>query len=290
MRTTPFRLTMTAPCFWPVICLILCFIVSITRPAAAEHFTLRYAMFTGGFQAMTIDMDFTFHDAKAVPSYRAELHAKPYGLLGHFLPWAGEYSVTGITKAQNLYPTTHKKISRWRDDMDQYIMTYDDTKLTRVEKLESEDGKTVKELLVPDPEFTDHTADIMTAAIRTMQHLQHNASSCQNASDVFDGKRRFTLAFHDRGTEALQKSRYNIYNGDSLICDVEMIPLKGYAKKTKGYYKIQEASRAKGHLPRIWFGRLDGNTPNRFIPVKMLVKSDFGAIFVHLQQITHHTP
>lgn len=258
---------------------IVCCLPFYSVTAKAESFTLHYAMYTGGFQAMTVNMDFTF----AKDEYRSELTAKPYGFLGHFLPWAGEYSVSGITHDAVYYPQSHIKISRWRDDMDRYAMTYRDRQLASVEKLETEDGKTAKENMRLDPALTKDSVDIMTAAIRVMQNL-HNGKDCATSSVVFDGKRRFRLQFTQKGKEKLTASRYNIFSGDAVICDVEMVPLLGYKKKPQGYYKIQEASRARGHLPRIWFG--SAWTNGRPVPVKMLVKSEFGAVFVHLQKVT----
>lgn len=280
-----------------ILCLFLSmafFCLVLPSISKAEKLDLRYAMYAGGFQAMTIDMQFDFNAPDKAPSYHAALHAKPYGFLGHFLPWAGEYSVTGITKQQQLYPTSHIKISRWREDMDQYDMVYRDGKLVSIEKQTDEDGTSVKEYLVPDPEFTENTVDIMTAAIRTMHRLQ-NGENCSNASDVFDGKRRLRLSFTDQGKETLSKTRYNIFEGATILCEVEMIPLKGYKKKPQGYYKIQEAARAKGNLPQVWFGQVGTSDDNnsgstksspRYVPVKMLVKSDFGAILIHLQNVT----
>lgn len=255
------------------------------EPAKTDAFTLHYAMYAGGFQAMTIRMDFTFAADNTDPSYSSILHAKPYGILGHFLPWAGDYSVTGITYDKLFYPQSHIKQSQWREDRDQYIMTYRNRVLASVQKIETEDGKTTTEDMVLNPEMIADSVDIMTAAIRVMQRLDQG-QDCNSSSIVFDGKRRFRLDFTAQSNEDLTASRYNIFTGPTFLCQVEMIPLKGYGKKPRGYYKIQEAARKRGQLPQIWFGKIG---PDQHpIPVKMLVRSEYGAIFVHLQKITPH--
>lgn len=246
-----------------------------------DSFRLHYAMYAGGFQAMTMTMDFTFSAANATPSYQASLHAKPYGVLGHFLPWAGEYSVTGITTNNLFYPLSHTKISQWRDDQDRYVMTYRNHNMISLQKTEIDNGKTTTDNAMPDASFYSGTVDIMTAAIRVMERLDQG-QDCTTSSDVFDGKRRFRLGFTPQGTEQLTASRYNMFNGTATVCDVEMFPLKGYKKKPTGYYKIQEAARKRGHLPRVWFGTIGTN--KNVVPVKMLVRSEYGAVLVHLQK------
>ncbi len=254
--------------------------------ARAEAFTLHYAMYAGGFQAMSLAIDFDFTNNKSTSSYAVKMNAQPYGLLGHILPWAGEYKTNGIFEKNLAYPVSHTTISRWREDHDSYFMTFRHKEFVSGHKIEKEDGTTKETKITVDPSFYTGAVDIVTASIRAMQHLQ-DANDCTSSSFVFDGKRRFQLKFSALGKEQLTKSRYNMFNGSTSLCQVEMIPLLGYKNKPTGYYKIQEAARARGQLPRVWFGAAWSN--GRPVPVKMLLKSEYGAVFVHLEKITRAT-
>lgn len=267
------------------VCALCCALLFLAVPtkARSENFTLHYAMYAGGFQAMTLSVAFDFYTAKSIQSYNVKMNAEPYGILGHILPWAGEYKTAGVIDKSLSYPSTHTTISRWREDQDSYSMVFRNKELISVRKIETENGKTTSADLPLDPEFHHGAVDVVTASLRVIQHLQ-TAGNCTSSSAVFDGKRRFELKFTAQGKEDLTSTRYNMFNGPTDICQVEMIPLKGYKDKPKGYYKIQEAARARGQLPRIWFGQVWPN--GRLVPVKMLVKSEYGAVFVHLQKVT----
>lgn len=265
-------------------CLLLCPVTQAASKNTAPlfgnspAFTLSYSMYMGGFQAMSLSMDFQFTRT----TYNAEMKAKPYGLLGHLLPWAGEYSVKGHKAGHTLIPDQHIKLSQWQKDKDRYVFRYTNGVLTGLDSLVTEDGKTEKKALAPDKALHNHSVDIMTAAIRLMKELTLEGD-CTGSSIIFDGKRRFRLDFSDKGVTTLDASRYNMFKGKAHICEAEMIPLLGYKKKPQGYYKIQEEARARGQLPRVWMAQAWKDGP--FIPVRMLVKSEFGAVFVHLKHI-----
>lgn len=276
MRTTLFTL-MTA------CCLLLCPVAHATSAQTplfgnSRDFTLSYSVYMGGFQAMTLSMDFHL----AGTAYQAEMKAKPYGLLGHLLPWAGEYSVKGHKTGKTLVPDEHIKLSQWQKDKDRYVFRYTNGVLTGLDSLVTESGKTEKKALAPDASLHKNSVDIMTAAIRLMNELT-TEGDCTSSSIIFDGKRRFEMNFSDKGVETLRASQYNSFKGKAHICEAEMVPLLGYKKKPQGYYKIQEEARSRGQLPRVWMAQAWQDGP--FIPVRMLVKSEFGAVFVHLKKI-----
>ncbi len=107
---------------------------------------------------------------------------------------------------------------------------------------------------------------------------------CEGEADIFDGSRRFTLYFKDRGEVQLEASRYNMYEGAARYCTGEIEPKGGkWHEKPRGWLSIQEQGRKKGTLPSMWMGHVDGLS--YAVPVKIMVKTDYGALMMHLVNV-----
>jgi hypothetical protein len=267
--------------------LIFTLIVFFSYPALAyssvlnqQHdFTLQYGVYGGGFQALSISIHFEFTGK----TYCTTMNAKPYGVLGHLLPWAGWYTTTGHIRNKTLIPQSHEKQSAWRDDKSHLRVTYDAMgKLIRQERDERENGKTHTSVEKIDPTFHKDTIDILTSVLN-MLAKGSDLNNCNNRDSVYDGKRRFDMVFTDKGTDTLQKTKYNIAQGTVRKCQLELKPLAGFTGKPRGFYKIQEQGRALGQLPLVWIAPMWQNGP--MAPVKLMLKSDYGAVFVHVQGV-----
>lgn len=243
-----------------------------------NNFDVTYGIYGGGFQALTIDIAFEFDKTH----YMNEMNAKPYGALGHLLPWAGKYKTIGVVKKNTLIPVQHDRTSAWRDDKSRLILSYKNGVLTRKEEIEDETGKAVKKVLPVEKEMHQGTIDIVTA-ILDMLVKASDKKNCSYTQDVFDGKRRFRMTFKDEGTQNIGASAINIFKGPARLCRMELIPLKGFSGKPRGFYRIQEEARAKGDLPVVWLGQAWKDGP--MIPVRMMIKSEYGTVLMHLQKI-----
>lgn len=269
----------------PVFALINILFILCANPAVAQvipqsgKFTVTYGAYAGGFHVLTSQLDFDLAPSR----YSLVMNTKPYGVIGYLLPWGGEYKTSGIVQKGKYIPVTHNKISRWRDDHDQSSFVYRNGVLQSVKSVEVEGGKTVRQDRMPDPSFHKNSVDILTSAVEMLSRVG-SGKTCDGKTTVFDGRRRFELLFESKGIEKLKASNLNMFSGDAEICEVEMKPLLGYSGKPRGYYKIQEEARAMGQLPRVWLGRLWPNGP--MLPVKLLVKSDMGAVFLHAQRVS----
>lgn len=240
-------------------------------------YVLSYGLYAGGLRALDVSLEFRKSDT----TYGLNMAAKPYGLIGTLLPWAGTHQVAGNLEGERMIPSRYTKISQWRDDKDQDFFTYDKqgvlTKLRRIDG----DKKPVRERIVDlDPALHHDTIDLLTATLLPLRQINRH-QPCDISVDVFDGKRRYALKFTDKGDEKLTRSKYNIFEGTAHICQVEMIPQAGFKKKLRGYYKIQEEGRKQGQLPKIWLGRLTKDMP--YLPVKIMLKSEHGAVLIHVQ-------
>ena len=249
--------------------------VSANQTALDDRFA--YGLYAGGIRALDIELGFHLHPDR----YDIAMKAKPYGLLGGLLPWAGHYTTTGKHQASKLIPQSHLKVSQWRDDKDTDKFTYENGVLVSLKRTDTE-KKPLKEENVPlDKTLHQGSVDLLTATLYPLMQM-NDGKACDAAIDVFDGKRRFVLKFTKKGTETLVASKYNMFSGKTVICQVEMIPVAGFKGKKRGYYKLQEEGRAQGQLPKIWMGRAGKN--GAYVPVKIMMKSEYGAVLVHVEK------
>src|SRR5690606_14417519 len=76
-------------------------------------------------------------------------------------------------------------------------------------------------------------------------------------------------------------SDYNLYSGPAKRCTIEVQPAGGkWHDKPRGWFSIQEQGRNKGTMPTIWVASITPDMPA--VPVKVMVKTDYGTLFLHL--------
>ncbi len=203
------------------------------------------------------------------------------GFLRKLAPWDGTFATKGWVLDDNkLQPELHKSTATWRGEED--IKEYDYGRDGSFKSLRIKDHDKPMEKRDPDDELTQGTIDIMTSTLAMLQNID-DGNECAGTSEIFDGKRRFELIFNHEGYNDLTPSRYNAYEGPSTKCTVEVKPVAGnWHKKPRGWLSIQEQGRERGTMPTVWVGKIgeDGLA----IPVKALVKTAYGALFMHLVQ------
>jgi hypothetical protein len=259
---------------------LILFMACCSSAAQADPVILHYGVYGGGFQVL----DAIIATDINTKTYKIGMNAKPFGVLGHLLPWAGDHNTTGIVENGKLIPVEHNKLSNWRDDKDHVIMSYKDGVLVKMHKTGKVDGKQVDQDMPLDPEWHKDTTDTLSAVAQMLEDAT-TKNTCNFYQEVYDGRRRFALKFTDEGDVDLPKSDLNVYAGTARKCQIEMVPLKGFDKKTKGYYRIQEDSRAKGELPQAYLARAWKGGP--VVAVRIDLRTKLGAVIVHLNKIQH---
>ncbi len=242
--------------------------------------TMTYDVFAGGIHAL---------DAKLIletgkKDYDITLSSATHGFLKTLAPWSGIYTTSGLlTKDQTALPKSHVARSTWKGDTEEKRYSYDGKgNFLSYQVSETEEDKEPRDKTPEtiDPELTKGSTDLLSATLNLLMTLPA-AQTCSGDSVIFDGDRSFKLVFSNTTPESLKKSRYNIFEGESISCQVEVVPDKGkWRKKPRGWLSIQEQGRKKGGLPTIWLGRMDEQSP--YIPVKIRVKTDYGTLFMHL--------
>lgn len=259
--------------------------VATQQPAKAKNTATRltYSVYAGGVYVLAATLDISQKSGL----YGLDLRAQTLGILGNLAPWSGEFKTRGVSQKAPL-PLTYRSASVWKGETETKTYRYDGAghfksyQVTQ-SKLDPATKKTTVIDTTPakiDPLLTRNTTDILSAAWDVMLNLP-GSQECAGESLIFDGDRSFKLKFHSSKPDMLAFSKYNLYHGSTVSCQVEIIPAQGkWRKKPRGWLSIQEQGRQKGALPTIWFAPLKGG--NYYVPVKIVVHTDYGPLIMHL--------
>jgi hypothetical protein len=237
-----------------------------------------YEVYAGGIHALQSELTV---DMSNPQRYDISLSAKTRGLLGKLAPWHGTFETQGW-RAPNgdLQPQLHKSTATWRDENE--VKEYKYNRDGTFDKLVIDEHDKPPRVETTESDLTNGTIDVFTATLDIMSKIAQG-QPCEGNADVFDGKRRFSQVFAPEKPDMLAPSKYNIYGGQAQKCTVEVVPKGGeWHKKPRGWMSIQEQGREKGTMPTIWMARLSDNGPA--IPVKILVKTNYGALVMHLAE------
>lgn len=259
-------------------------LVLMTFPAqAGGKQTMTYDVYAGGIHALSATL--TLEDESS--RYSVVLRAATIGFLKTLAPWSGTFSTLGWT-GKSRQPERHLSLSTWKGETEKKEFTFRRNGEFVAYKL-STDGRE-KPLPKPDVKLVPQgITDLLSATLGVMDKLEARPL-CRGESLIFDGDRNFNLRFKNGRTVVLDKGDYNIYGGSAIACEVEVEPKAGkWRKKPRGWLSIQEQGRKQGALPTVWFGR-PGGKGAAYVPVKIMVKTDYGTLFMHLTSYHRGAP
>lgn len=241
---------------------------------------LIYDVYAGGIHVLQAELEMDFPEEGR---YDIFMSAYTGGFLGKLVPWRGSFESRGwrVNEEEITFrPEIHESIATWRGETDIKQYSYNKDGSFNAITI-TEHGKKPK-TKQPDSELTRGTMDALSATLNVLHDIAEGAE-CGGSFDVFDGKRRFTQTFRHKADIDLASSRYNIYQGPAQICEVEIEPVAGkWYEKPRGWLSIQEQGRQRGSLPQVWIGQVSEGGPA--VPVKILVKTQYGALFMHLAE------
>jgi hypothetical protein len=252
----------------------------VHAPAAGQQIAV-YEVYTGGVNVLRATVHF---DITTDQRYSVAMDAGLKGFLARLVPWKGTFDSEGwIVSPTDFRPRLHRSAAIWQGDEERKDYHY--TRAGGFQNLVvTENGKTRQEKT--DPALTRGTTDALSAALGVFQKVAAG-QECSGSAEVFDGKRRFKQVFKDQGTEELTQSKYNRFQGKAQKCTLEVVPAGGeWHKKPRGWMSIQEQGRAAGTLPTLWLARLNNTGPA--VPVKIMLKTSYGTLFLHLAEYTDH--
>lgn len=234
----------------------------------------QYDVYAGGIHALQSNLSV---DTSAKDNYAVELSAKTYGLLGKMAPWQGVFNTKGWHD-KSYKPELHQSTTTWQEEKEIKKYSYGkngDFKSYSIK--DNENDGTPKKV---DDELTKNTSDVLSATLNVMQEIA-KTGNCASQTDIFDGRRRYTLIFQENKKVELEASRWNVYSGPAVECTAEVKPVAGkWHEKPRGWLSIQEQGRERGTMPTVWFAKVKEGEPA--IPVKVRVKTSYGTLFMHM--------
>lgn len=256
--------------------------VSAKTPAFANVQKMSYEVYAGGINAVDSELNISLLPGS---KYEVAMFAATKGFLKVLAPWSGSFETQGWQLKDHDQPELHKSVATWRgkDEIKKYSYSKEGKFVAYSIKDDENDGSK-KDV---DKELTENTTDALTAVLAVMRQVG-SGKACEGSSEVFDGDRRYKMTFVSQGNEDLKTTKYNVYEGPAEKCTVEVAPAGGkWHEKPRGWLSIQEQGRQHGQLPTVWFAKMEENGPA--VPVKIMIKSDYGAMFVHLAGYSNGT-
>lgn len=251
------------------------FTIPAFAETAAKQQKMQYDVYAGGIHALQANLNI---DLSNQDKYDLELVAKTYGLLGKLAPWEGVFATHGWSSEAAYKPKLHTATTTWRKEAE--VKKYHYNKDGSFKEFSIKDDKKDGSPKKVDDELTQGTSDVLTATLNTMQAVSQG-QECSGKTDIFDGKRRYTLVFKQQKEVTLEASRWNVYAGPAVECTVEVVPVAGkWYEKPRGWMSIQEQGRERGKIPTVWLAQISEGQPA--VPVKVRVKTSYGTLFMHM--------
>jgi hypothetical protein len=247
--------------------------------AAEQSQIMKYDIYAGGFHVVDAQLDVKF---PAKERYHLVLGARTQGFLADLAPWHGVFRTDGWLDAKTQYaqPEVHQSITTWRDEEEIKTYKYNRDGTFKEYSIKDPDPGNDGSPKPVEPELTNDTTDALSATFMVMQEIARTGG-CTGGDHVFDGKRSYTMMFNEVKKVELEKTRYNVYAGPAVQCTVEVKPGAGkWHEKPRGWMSIQEQGRERGTMPTVWFATMQEGGPA--VPVKILVKTEYGALVMHL--------
>lgn len=229
---------------------------------------LAYQVYFGGLKAVALDADIGL----SAQQYDVSLRVHTEGLIDWLLEWTARSASKGQVVDGALQPARHTAVSTVRGDRRATELTF------------HPDGTI--DAVVDPPNDTDEREPVSPAEMRgaldpitavlMAAHQVGASGSCAQRVPVFDGRRRYDLAFVDGGPATLKPSEYSSFSGAATLCLFRYIRIAGYQKPGGRWGNPRDYDREY----RVWLASIVPGLPP--LPVRIEVEGTFGELIVHL--------
>lgn len=241
-----------------------------------QTLSLGYDIYVGGLHALAVTVDVTM-DARR---YRAAAAGQTKGLMNFLFAWTSRVKATGRRQDNGFRPQRYVSTSRWRGKARARRLDFFGGGAYSLER--TPPRKTIGKWQPLPPEMIRHTVDPLTAGLKAIDHLVR-AGSCGGTIRVFDGKRRYDIAFADQGADVVEPSRLSIFQGPARRCSFTMDRIAGFRKRHYTNFWNDSEDNGTGMWGfTVWIARLKPRA--RPVPVRFEGETHFGSIMIHLTQ------
>ena len=237
--------------------------IGAVRALAASDLVLDYDVVYSGMSVMKVEAQLDLAEAPD-PGYAISLQGHTVGLFDTLKPLAFTANAQGLSGGTGLEPTYYATTTHKRGKHKALSIHFRPSGGPMARFTPADDAEEPA-----PPELLKNAID-PGSAILTLLSSFSRASACSGKVQVFDGKRRYDVAFTNLPREMIQKTSYSIYSGEARRCRLDMTPVFGF----------KPGKRALLDESTIWFGQvLDGAPP---LPVRIDAKIELGSVRLHL--------
>ncbi|MEM1140452.1 MAG: DUF3108 domain-containing protein [Pseudomonadota bacterium] len=239
----------------------------IKRPGHANFETadtgvsVTYQVHFGGFRLASASFRATLQDGE----YEAESRAKTAGLLTLFTNSDVHVGSRGLVPVAQTRPQPQRYTADLVDRKKrQFVeLIYGET---GPEKILSKPQYNYKKRNVPDAQ-KKQTIDPASAILAmSLTDADTSANPCGEPIQIYDGRRRFDVAFKFVDVETVSVGRQGVYRGPATRCIIYHTEIAGFKKKDRDI--------AEWPPWHVWFGAIEG-TPFR-VPVRLEARTPYG--------------
>lgn len=261
-----------------VLALLVAFPAQAGKPE--QPLSLNYSLYTGGLRVVDIDVNYLL-TPKAYDVYAV---ARTRGMWKSLVPWRNMIKSYGtISRTGQVQPQGARYDDVWRER-------------ARTTEFSFKPEGTISVVTNP-PHRRDArveatanekrgSLDAVTALMAVM--ARGAEKGCSGSIRAFDGRRLFNLVMTNKGTEQMQRIKYNMYSGPAVRCEIVFEKLAGFpppGTKSAGFWSAQDNADKRNPLI-VWIARPAPGMPE--MPVRVQSNTEYGTIVAHLRSAADH--
>lgn len=238
-------------------------VLGMAGASAAPDLVLDYDIYYGGVSVMKVEARLDW-DEGANPGYAITLEGRTVGLFDTLKPLAFKATAEGVSTGMSFVPSYYATSTHKRGKQKALSVHFRPNGAPVARFTPADDAEEPA-----PPELLQNAID-PGSAVLTLLNSFARSSACSGKILVYDGKRRYDVAFIDLPREMLQKTSYSIYSGEAKRCRLDMTPVFGF----------KPGKRALLDESTVWFGKVLDNAPP--LPVRIDAKIGLGPVRLHL--------
>lgn len=200
-------------------------------------------------------------------AYRSSLDMRTVGVVGYLFPWQAHTATHGRLTGAVAQPRLHHSRGEYRGQRRSVRIEYTEDGVVSATILPAAELD-YREVVAVD--LQQGTIDPLSATVGALR------SNCRGTLRVFDGRRRYDLAFTDHGDAAVPSARGALYRGRAQRCEGAILPVAGFWRPDQKH--DERPSRLE-----YWIASPGPDMPR--MPVYMELSSERGTLSVHLTAV-----
>jgi hypothetical protein len=247
----------------------------LSSPALARDYQATYDVYAGGIHALRATMDYSDKGNQ----YQTAVRSETFGLLAKIVRWHASFETKGWRGKTGYQPRIHQADTTSKGKREVNTYKYDKSgKFMGFTQIVDGRDETRHDL---DPSIMAGTTDVLSAFLNMAKKA--GEGNCSDQDMIFDSERSYRLEFRHGKAENLPSSKYSAFKGPALSCAVKVTPMGGkWHKKPRGWLKIQQQGVKNGFPPTVWLANISKDRAMPAIPVRIMVKTDYGTFIAHL--------